>query len=106
MAANSSSPTPEESSYLQPEKEPTIPINKAADVEYILRKNVRAVSTPDRPDPNFQGGHQPDPLFVIGVIVIDIVLVQSVRDTMAPLYALQLIVVSNTDLQPGIPGLH
>ena len=47
MAANSASPTPEESSYLQPGKEPSIPINKAADVEYILRKNVRAVSTLD-----------------------------------------------------------
>ena len=47
MSATSASPSAEEQSYLQPGKEPSIPINKAGDIEYILRKNVRAVSTLD-----------------------------------------------------------
>jgi hypothetical protein len=40
-------PSPEEMSYLKPGPEPAIPVHKAADVEFILRKNVRVLSSLD-----------------------------------------------------------
>ena len=40
-------PSAEEASFLRPGAEPAVPIKKVADVEYLLRKNVRVLSTLD-----------------------------------------------------------
>jgi hypothetical protein len=47
LAVKSAQPSPDELAYLRPGHEPSISVNRAADIEFMLRKNVRVLSSLD-----------------------------------------------------------
>ena len=47
LTVKSLNPTPEEKSFLRPNVEPSVPIIKCADIEFLLRKNIRTLSSLD-----------------------------------------------------------
>ena len=47
LTVKSLNPTPEEKSFLCPNAEPAVPIAKCADIEFLLRKNIRTLSSLD-----------------------------------------------------------
>ena len=47
LTVKSLNPSPEEKSFLRPNAEPSVPIGKCADIEFLLRKNIRTLSSMD-----------------------------------------------------------